>query len=71
MKTCWFLYRAGTQYSGNANDLRVWHLTEPETRFTVPKDAQEGDVFIFCLAAETEGFPSFTRYAEIAVHVKE
>ena len=71
VKTCWFLYRAGTQYSGKADDLRVWHLTEPETRFTVPKDAQEGDVFVFCLAAETEGFPSFTRYAEIAVHVKE
>ncbi len=69
VRTCWYLYRSGSCYNGKANDLRTWNITDPYTKFTVPEDAENGDCFVFYLAAETNSFPSFTRYGEIAVHI--
>ena len=67
--TGWFLYRSGSQYRGEMPEIK--EITGSTASFTVPEDARDGDFFVLCFKAETKQQPSFTRYAEVGVHVKK
>ena len=49
--THWFLYKAGSSYNGNECNIRPWHMTDGNTKFTVPDNAHSEDLFIFCFVA--------------------
>lgn len=69
VQTRWFVYEPGTVYQGERTP-QVLQEEDGSVSFRVPDDSTEDDQFIIYAAAETEGFPSFTRYAGIAVHVR-
>ena len=71
LRSYWYIYQEGSQYSGNANDLRVWEPIRYCTRFTVPCDAKPGDYFNLILEVQDDAEKPITRYAQVIVTVKE
>ena len=68
----WFVYTDACTYSGaNAAYLDVWAHGVNATSFTVPADAQPGDVFNIVFEATDNGEPALTRYAQAIVTVIE
>ena len=68
----WFVYTDACTYSGaNAAYLDVWAHGVNATSFTVPADAQPGDVFNIVFEATDNGAPALTRYAQAIVTVIE
>lgn len=64
----WFVYGSGSRYAGAMPE--PVKQTEDAWLFTVPEDAQDGDLFILCFRAETLRQPSMTRYAETMIRVR-
>ncbi len=71
LRACWFVYQEGSNYSGNAKDLRVWEPMRYCTRFTVPSDAKPGDYFNLILEVQDDAEKPITRYGQVIVKVKE
>lgn len=71
LRTCWFVYHQGSNYSGSAKDLRVWEPMRLCTRFTIPKDAKPGDYFNLILEVQDDAKNPITRYAQVIVTVDE
>ena len=65
----WFVYRDGSSYKGEANDLRVWEPTSLSTHFTIPSDAKEGDWFNILLQVTTDAESKITRYGQVIIQV--
>ena len=66
------MYTDACAYSGaNAAYLDVWTHGVNATSFTVPADAQPGDVFNLVFEATDNGAPALTRYAQAIVTVIE
>jgi hypothetical protein len=71
LRSHWFVYLEGSNYSGNAKDLRVWETMHYFTRFTIPNDAKPGDYFNLILEVQDDAPKPITRYAQVIVTVKE
>lgn len=68
----WFVYTDACTYAGdNGAYLDVWTHGENETSFTVPADAQPGDIFNIVFEATDNGAPALTRYAQAIITVME
>lgn len=67
----WWVYEEASEYSGEADGLRVWYEDKPVTSFTVPQDAQPGDYFNIILKVKDCADAPMTRYAQIIVTVTE
>lgn len=67
--TLWSWYSEGSSYSGIANDIRVWDPTSDHTSFTVPADAQEGDVLVLTVAVRDNADAPMTRYDQAIITV--
>lgn len=66
----WFVYEDASTYAGaGAGRLDVWAHGASATSFTVPEDAQEGDLFNIVLEVTDDGAPALTRYAQAIVTV--
>jgi hypothetical protein len=71
LHSIWYVYRQGSNYSGIADDLRVWEPMHICTRFTVPSDAKSGDYFNLILEAQDDAEKPMTRYGQVILHVKD
>lgn len=70
VSTSWWYYKEGSQYSGNASDIRVWSIESTQTGFTVPSDAKSGDFFNLVIEAKDNTETPMTRYNQVIVKVK-
>lgn len=65
----WFFYQEGSQYLGEAKQLRVWDPVSLVTSFTVPVDAKSGDYFNMVLSVRNDHKKPITRYGQVIVKV--
>lgn len=66
----WYIYSDASSYSGEGStNLDVWEHGVNETSFTVPLDAQVGDVFNLVYEVTDNGAPALTRYAQVIITV--
>ena len=67
----WFVYTEAGRYEGGYKAVMdVWKHNVMETSFTVPADAESGDVFNLVLEVSDDGAPSLTRYAQVIITVE-
>lgn len=66
----WEIYPQYNNYSGNANNLKVWQPWQANTHFTVPEDAKEGDYFVLTLRAkDNDEYTPMTTFGTIVIHI--
>ena len=62
--------REASIYNGAyRSEMDVWQHNTLETSFTVPVDAQPGDLFNLLLSVTDDSVPALTRYAQVIVTV--
>lgn len=71
LRCFWYVYLQGSVYQGSATDLRVWEPMKYCTSFTIPEDAQPGDVFNLILEVQDDAAKPITRYGQVLITTQE